>query len=88
MSNNTATKIQTMITIANEMKADGYACEFVDDYSGRGMFGKTCCGFVVDDIFEVKYRMREKGIKVKAVEDDMGLSHIVYYPSIAFNQRG
>lgn len=88
MSNNTVLKIQKMIDISYEMRNDGYECEFVDDYSGRGMYGKTCCGFIVDDITEIKMRMREKGIKVKACEDNMGLSYIVYYPSISLNQRG
>lgn len=73
-----------MQEIANEMKADGYDCEFREDYSGRGMYGKTCVGFVVDDVFEIKYRVRDRGIKAKACEDNMGLSYIVYYPSISY----
>lgn len=81
-------EIQQMITIAEEMALDGYDCKFVDDYSGRGMYGKTCVGFIVDAMDEIKHRVRERGIKANACRDNMGLSYIVYYPSISFNSRG
>ena len=78
--------IQQLMTIADEMNADGYECRFVDDYSGRGMYGKKCCGFIVDDITEVISRVRDRGIKSKWFEDNMGLSYIVYFPAISFTE--
>lgn len=86
MSNNLF-NIQQMISIANEMNNKGYECRFVDNYSGRGMYGKTCVGFITDDVFEVECRVKERGIKAKAYEDNMGLSYIVYYPSISFETK-
>lgn len=77
-----------MISIANEMNSEGYKCSFRDNYSGRSMYGKTCCGFVTSDITEVKLRMRERSIRDKAYEDNMGKSYIIYYPSISFDTKG
>ncbi|MFA6570172.1 MAG: hypothetical protein WCT77_02945 [Bacteroidota bacterium] len=75
--------IEKMLEVETEMQADGYECEFYKDYSGRGMFGEQCCGFTVRDIAEVKMRMKQKGIKTSSCIDNMGLSYIVYYPSIS-----
>jgi hypothetical protein len=78
--------IEKMLEVEKEMKEYGFECEFYEDYSGRGMYGKQCCGFTVSDIAEVKMRMKRKGIKTSSCVDTMGLSYIVYYPSISFTE--
>lgn len=48
------------------------------DYSGRGMFGKTCWGIVCDDPIDTITEVGIKGYKT----DNMGYSVIVYWPNI------
>jgi len=49
------------------------------DYSGRGMFGKTCYGIVCDNPGDVIAQVGLPGAR----QDSMGKSAIVYWPSVA-----
>lgn len=63
-----------------------------DNYSGRGMYGKTCYGIVTDNIFYVVTTLCDMirdegyesatGIIGEVRTDSMGLDKIVYFPSI------
>ncbi len=46
----------------------------VEDYSGRGMFGRTCPSVTVDNYLDFIAEMGMKGLKV----DNMGLRWVVY----------
>lgn len=48
------------------------------DYSGRGMFGRTCWGVTCNDPNDV---IAEVGLK-GAQTDNMGTSTIVYWPRV------
>lgn len=66
--------------------------EFRTDYSGRGMFGKTCVGVVCDDpistVVEIADAIRDNGFDCASTElgairqDSMGLSRIIYFPNL------
>lgn len=66
--------------------------EFRTDYSGRGMFGKTCVGVVCDDpistVVEIADAIRDNDFDCASDElgtirqDSMGLSRIVYFPNL------
>jgi hypothetical protein len=60
--------------------------ELRDDYSGRGMFGKTCYGIVTDNPDGCIEEAAEEGIK-GARRDSMGLKHIVYWPHIPGDEQ-
>lgn len=49
-----------------------------ESYSGRGMYGKSCMGIVGESANEIIAAVGIRG----AVTDGMGLSYIVYWPSI------
>jgi uncharacterized membrane protein len=51
------------------------------DYSGRGMFGKTCYGITCDDANECLEVAGSHGIKGGKI-DNMGRGWIVYWTSI------
>ncbi len=46
----------------------------VEDYSGRGMFGRTCPSVTVDNYLDFIAEMGMKGLEV----DNMGLKYVVY----------
>jgi hypothetical protein len=52
---------------------------FRSDYSGRGMFGKTCVGVTTDDPNDLIAQLGIRG----AVVDQMGKRHIVYWPKLS-----
>lgn len=69
--------------------------QFYDDYSGRGILGKTCVGIVCNDIVGTLYDLTEyiidnynmtlkdiKKILSKYCFDNMGLQYIIYFPNI------
>lgn len=68
-------------TILQEL-ANEVGGSFRGDYSGRGMFGRTCCGIACDNPTEVIELAAERGIK-GAAYDNMGKRYIVYWPEIA-----
>lgn len=51
------------------------------DYSGRGMFGKTCYGIVCANINECLEVAGKHGLR-NARTDNMGKNYIVYWPGI------
>lgn len=63
------------------------------DYSGRGMFGRTCIGISCDNPFELLADLTEyliafsvDGVKAKLGKicmDDMGLGSIVYFSELS-----
>lgn len=68
---------------------------FRDDYSGRGMFGRTCVGFVVDsgcDVLSTMIELTEMLIdndieyvsdKLGTIrQDSMGTGTIIYFPKL------
>ena len=55
--------------------------EIRPDYSGRGMFGKTCYGIVCDDANKCLEAAGSYGITGGKV-DNMGRQFIVYWPEI------
>lgn len=64
--------------VLQALEAEGLG-HFRARYSGRGMYGESCLGFDTDDPDEVKYRVRNAGIKGGSI-DNMGLGWIVYWP--------
>ena len=52
-----------------------------DDYSGRGMYGKTCYGIVTDDPLAVVEDAAAVGLR-GARTDSMGTHTIVYWPAV------
>lgn len=57
-----------------------------EDYSGRGMYGEICIGFVCDDPYDLIHTI-ETGLSMDHplnatyfTMDSMGLSIIVYWP--------
>lgn len=73
-------------------ESDGY--EIYEDYSGRGMFGRTCLGVVIkrgyshsDFLVRLAWYLSGCGITAgKMLEgvsvDELGLDTIVYFPQI------
>lgn len=91
-----------MNTVSEELENILYnACDdFRSDYSGRGMFGDTCIGCVVNNTFtfiadiireistyDNKEELMEEFADMlnKAKTDSMGLDMIIYFPS--FNSK-
>jgi len=56
--------------------------EFRNDYSGRGMFGQTCCGIDCRDAKLAVKRAASCGLRGASV-DSMGKGVIVYWPSVS-----
>jgi hypothetical protein len=68
------------------------------DYSGRGMYGQTCIGFVTDDEMslgmDLIIYLKDAGMddvidifrNAGSQMDSMGLSTIVYFPSISVEE--
>ena len=74
---------------------DSDAIEIREDYSGRGMYGATCIGFVVSSqrtVFRLIACMTEVlgldqtlDITRKAATDSMGRDMIVYFPGVTLD---
>ena len=80
--------------------ANEYDCELRTGYSGRGMYGKSCIGFVTDlssfslglelALFlnrEDRTEMVDAFSQTRVNEDSMGLSSIIYFPSIQAEEQ-
>ena len=79
--------------LSEALQWDGIEHDVRDDYSGRGMYGDTTCGIVLDNPLEligasIRYIL-ETQIELEEIPDDfsettnlqtdnMGLRHIVY----------
>jgi len=66
---------------AIEQLAEECEGRVTESYSGRGMFGKTCYGVIVDDVNDTLERAGALGLKGGRT-DNMGKRAIVYWPSI------
>lgn len=67
--------------IVEAMEEDGAKASVYPDYSGRGMFGKTCVGIVTDSPELVGYAAAEAGVPKRDLprrRDSMGLDVILY----------
>lgn len=77
-----------------------YGLEFRSQYSGRGMFGKNCIGFVVEryrnplvTMVRLTEYLLDNGIETVGFrlsdicQDSMGLDTIVYFPKLASIKR-
>lgn len=88
-----------MTTLTEEQKeelqlfAKDMDLEFRSDYSGRGMYGESCIGFVGDispfDLglhlatrFQEDSEMLEMFLNDSSKLDNMGLDTILYFPDI------
>lgn len=49
-----------------------------EKYSGRGMYGRTCVGLVVDNPMHVAYACGKLGVELPEHQDSMGYQTIVY----------
>jgi hypothetical protein len=80
--------------------ANEYDCKLRTNYSGRGMYGKSCIGFVTDlspfslglelALFlnrEDRTEMVDTFSQTRVNEDSMGLSNIIYFPSIQAEEQ-
>ncbi len=63
--------------------------EVYENYSGRGMFGKTCMGITVENLEKALFKLgRESGNYEFSKElyrfeiDNLGRSFIIYFPKI------
>lgn len=61
--------------------ADELGGEFVENYSGRGMYGRKCVGITTSDEWAVVAAARNVGITCERT-DNMGLDIIVYWPDV------
>jgi hypothetical protein len=78
---------------------DEYDYEFRTDYSGRGMYGKTCIGFVIDSspfivaltlaqfCYENDSDVIEFLHQEGCCQDSMGHNTIIYFPSIQAHKQ-
>jgi hypothetical protein len=71
------TNLQKLQATAKEVNG-----ELRFDYSGHGMFGRTCYGIVCEDIFQCVEIAASNGLR-GAKYDDMGRQFIVYWPHIS-----
>lgn len=62
--------------------AEAVGGEVREDYSGRGMFGKTCCGIDCDNADAAIEEAASRGLRGAKV-DGMGKGFIVYWPSVS-----
>lgn len=65
--------------IVEFLEEEGDEAELREEYSGRGMFGKTTTGIVIDTIGFVYYAMGRLQLEFAHLRtDNMGLRMIVY----------
>ena len=75
---------------------DDFGLSYRTDYSGRGMFGRTCFGIVCEDdmmstLIQLCDAIRDSEDFISAYNelgiprtDSMGMDTILYFPSISF----
>lgn len=66
--------------IIRKIAEDGFG-KIYEDYSGRGMYGKTCIGIYTDDPTRCIEEAASRGVR-GAQRDNLGKEYIVYWPSI------
>lgn len=69
------------------------ACGYIPiSYSGRGMFGDTCAGFVCSDPKNAIIDLMDHDSTISRMlrqsqQDNMGLDYIVYFPNVAWKDE-
>lgn len=58
------------LKLIKKLKMEGYNASLYEDYSGRGMFGRTTFGVITD--------ARNVSPKIKLRRDNLGLDYIYY----------
>lgn len=67
--------------IIRDMADEGFG-KLVEEYSGRGMYGATCLGLIIDQsIQSVIEEAASRGLR-GASSDNMGKQNIVYWPAV------
>lgn len=63
--------------------------EIYEDYSGRGMFGKSCLGITVENLEKSLFKLGKESLNYDFYQelewfrtDNMGRSYIIYFPKI------
>jgi len=67
-------KLEAAMDLLDALQDAGYSAEMYNDYSGRGMFGRTTTGVVSD----VTPNTIPEFINTRYNIDNMGLSYIYY----------
>ena len=75
------TKIEIIETVA--AKVAGLVRR---NYSGRGMYGKTCVGIVCESPVTAVKSAQSRGLS-GALTDNMGRDYIVYWPAVTAESR-
>lgn len=76
-------KLNEMVEKLKSLEERGYG-DVYREYSGRGMFGATCIGFVTGNASDV---IAEAGVR-GAKTDNLGTRTIVYWPNIKDDGEG
>lgn len=75
-------QFEAAIDLKDFLQDQGYDAELYEDYSGRGMFGRTTTGVTSDatpyDVNEMQEDMEEAEIDPAFRKDSMGLDYIYY----------
>lgn len=94
MDNN---EIKKLVLELIEEFCDDYDLDFMNDYSGRGMYGKRCIGFVTYDtmgsIVNLCDALRDNEEITSAADalgdictDNLGRGYIVYFPHLSLDE--
>lgn len=77
------TKNQHELVNAVHETADELGCEVYKDYSGRGMYGRTCYGLASSDVSDstIIEEAATRGLRGARV-DNLGRGVIVYWPHV------
>lgn len=72
----------TAIDLMDFLQSEGFDAELYEDYSGRGMYGRTTTGITTNASFGEMESMEEEmelaGIDPSFSKDSMGLDYIYY----------
>ena len=70
---------EELISIIEQFAMDN-SYEFVNNYSGRNMYGKECVGFICEDVYRAIWELGRADIEQKFKTDNMGHNYIIYFP--------
>lgn len=83
--------MKSIVDIIKDFCRD-YELDFMSDYSGRCMYGRTCIGVVCTDVEKtllmIADAIRDEGYESVSEElgspssDNMGLARILYFPEV------
>jgi hypothetical protein len=71
-------KLENAQAIVEFLEDQGDEASVYEDYSGRGMYGRTTAGVVASEVSDVTYAMGRLGIEDSRNSDSMGRDVIVY----------